>query len=556
MAAGRPSDDGPERDQLPTLRSLLVLFTLLTQQESQDSILRFVTNAVPSIGPCRTAGIFLDGRWQDDLVRDQVGTRADTPPIVPTDPASIPPAGAPASVSGMPWAWTFPLSCHDDPPGYLVVGADVRPAEHERFMMRVLAQQAGVALANARLHSMQRRQADELLTANHALERSVEVHTRLTNVALAGEGQEGVARAVYELTGRATAIEDRFGNLRAWAGPQRPEPYPKDGSDARDQFLDRLIAAGHPVREGKQLRVAALLGGIPVGVLVLHDPEGTAGVNERMALEHAATVLCTEIARLQGQAEADVRLRTNLVLDLIAGGDSDQAALLNRTQALGYDLARPHRVVIVDAPPGTSDIDPLFRAVIRAARRIEVGSLLAPRLQQVIVLADSEASWDRFGKFVTAEWHRPTRIGVGGRYNEPGDFPRSYHEAVMALQIQQASGGDEQVTIFGNLGVYQILASNGDTFAMEHFVYRWLGMLIDHDAAHGSPLVATLSEYLDRGRNYDTTAQALSIHRSTLKYRLGRIRQVSGHDLGDPDTQFNLQLATRAWRTMKALRSS
>ena len=77
---------------------------------------------------------------------------------------------------------------------------------------------------------------------------------------------------------------------------------------------------------------------------------------------------------------------------------------------------------------------------------------------------------------------------------------------------------------------------------------------MDYDATHGSQLVMTLSEYLDRGGNYDATARALSVHRSTLKYRLRRIREVSGYDLGVPDTQFNLQLAARAWRTMQALR--
>jgi hypothetical protein len=38
----------------------------------------------------------------------------------------------------------------------------------------------------------------------------------------------------------------------------------------------------------------------------------------------------------------------------------------------------------------------------------------------------------------------------------------------------------------------------------------------------------------------------LLLHRSTLRYRLQRIREMSGHDLDDPDTRFNLQLATRA----------
>jgi DNA-binding PucR family transcriptional regulator len=79
---------------------------------------------------------------------------------------------------------------------------------------------------------------------------------------------------------------------------------------------------------------------------------------------------------------------------------------------------------------------------------------------------------------------------------------------------------------------------------------------MDYDTSHGAQLVLTLSEYLECGGNYDATAKVLLVHRNTLKYRLRRIREVSGHDLGSPDTQFNLQLATRAWRTVQALRDS
>jgi DNA-binding PucR family transcriptional regulator len=68
--------------------------------------------------------------------------------------------------------------------------------------------------------------------------------------------------------------------------------------------------------------------------------------------------------------------------------------------------------------------------------------------------------------------------------------------------------------------------------------------------------VATLSAYLEAGGNYDATANALSMHRSGLKYRLQRIRDVSGYDLADPDTHFNLQLASPAWRTLQAIRES
>jgi sugar diacid utilization regulator len=530
---------------------MMVLAMLLTQQDSVDSILHHVANAVESLGSCTTEGIFLDGRWQD--VRIPGRKAASLPAVV--DVAE----GGPVTVADVPWSWAYSLSNRHGPTGYVVVGAPAPPAESERFLLRVLAQQAGVALANARLHRRQREQAGELRLANFALVRSMEIHERLTKVALGGEGQAGIAQAVYELTDRPAAIEDRFGNLLAWAGPDRPDPYPKAEPAQQDRLLDRAMSAAGPVREGERLLSVAALGGSPVAVLVLHDPAGTAADTERVAVEHATTVLTMEIARLQHLAQGEARTRINLVLDLVGDAGAEPATLLNRAQALGYDLVRPHRVVVVEAAGAhrDDDIDMFFHAVGRAARAAGVGSLLAPRLHDVIVLADAEARWDLFWARVVTEMHGGRcRIGVGGRVLELDGFPHSCQEAELALRIQKTAGGPERITVFDSLGIYKILATAGDTSAMEHFVTEWLGALIDYDAEQGTPLVLTLSEYLDSGGSYDASAKALSVHRSTLKYRLKRIRQVSGHDLGLPDVQFNLQVATRAWRTLQALRES
>jgi DNA-binding PucR family transcriptional regulator len=55
----------------------------------------------------------------------------------------------------------------------------------------------------------------------------------------------------------------------------------------------------------------------------------------------------------------------------------------------------------------------------------------------------------------------------------------------------------------------------------------------------------SLARYLDSGGSYDDTARALKIHRSTLRHRLERIRDISGHDLQDVETRLNLHLATK-----------
>jgi sugar diacid utilization regulator len=551
--AGRSDADSPEREQLSALRSLLVLAVLLTQQDSEATILDVVANAVGSLGRCWLEGIYLDGRWQDVRVPGR-GAAAGGPPRTAVITAVLSPGGGQVELAGLPWGWAYPLVSPYGPGGYLVVGAAGPLAESERFLLQVLAQQAAVALANAHLHRRERERAAELQVANLALRRGMEIHDRLTRVALAAEGQDGIARTVYELTGRPAAIEDRFGNLRAWAGPDRPEPYPRADPRRQERILARAIAAAGPIRDEGRLISVAVLGGAPMGVLMLRDPDGSAGDSERMAIEHATTVLTVELARLQNQAETAARLRTSLVLELVEG--ADRTSVMNRAQALDYDLGRPHRVALADGNPA-GEIDGFFRAVSRAAGAVAAGSLVAPRLHDVIVLAGPGASWDQFRQHVVAELQGGRcRVGVGGLCQAVEEFPRSYREAELALRMQQASGGPEQVTRFDDLGVYKVLAAADDTASVERFVGEWLARLIDYDSAHGTQLVLTLGEYLECGGSYDVSARALSVHRSTLKYRLNRIRQVSGYDLSLPDNQFNLQLATRAWRTLQALRQS
>jgi sugar diacid utilization regulator len=536
------------REQLTASRRLLMLSLLLTQQEDQARIIQLVANAVESLARCETEGILLDQVWQD------IGRRGHGLLLAEVARAASSTLGGRVSSAAHSWAWAYPIPAGYGRTGSLVVGADCAPGEDDHFVLQALAQHAGVALANARLHSRERAQAAELRAANLALRRSIEIHDRLTRVALRGEGQEGIARAVHELTEHPAGIEDAFGNLITWAGPDQPDPNIQDTTRRRDRVLRQAMETPGPVRDGGRLISVARLSGAPVGAVVLADPERTAGEAERVAIEHATTVLAMEVARLQSLGESQARARSNLVLELVIGEEG--TGVVNRAQALGYDLGRPQRVVALErGSSGSEEIDVFFQAVSRAAAAHRVGSMLAARLTDVILLADAEASWDRFRASVVTESNGARCcIGVGGRCTGVADFPRSYREAQLALRIQQAVGGAARVTVFDDLGVYQVLATDTDASAMESFVRGWLGALMDYDAVHGTQLVTTLSEYLDRGGSYDSTAAALSVHRSTLKYRLRRIREVSGYDLSVPDTQFNLQLAARAWRTLQALR--
>jgi hypothetical protein len=81
--------------------------------------------------------------------------------------------------------------------------------------------------------------------------------------------------------------------------------------------------------------------------------------------------------------------------------------------------------------------------------------------------------------------------------------------------------------------------------ASAQFIVDWLGILIDHDAAGRSELVETLSAFLENDGDYNDTSRALGIHRSTVRYRIHRIPELTQLDLHDPDTRLNLKVATR-----------
>jgi DNA-binding PucR family transcriptional regulator len=99
-----------------------------------------------------------------------------------------------------------------------------------------------------------------------------------------------------------------------------------------------------------------------------------------------------------------------------------------------------------------------------------------------------------------------------------------------------------------------MLASVQDLADVEGFVRKWLGVLADYDERKHTQLLQTLTKYLQHGGGYEATSRSLAVHRSTLKYRLQRIRELTGYDMGDPETRFNLELATRTWVTLAALR--
>ena len=537
-------------EHLSKLRGLLALGQLMVENRDERSLLGLAGSSLPSLGPFRLVGIHLAGRGWADVPGTTPPPEGEAVRLV-VQLEQLPRLGGELGAPNEAWEWAYSLDSAVGQIGHIVVASETEPALWAQFLVGILAQQTSIALANSRLYAQQQAQAHELRTALLALENSVAVHDRLTRIAIRGEGEEGIAHALHELTGCPIAIEDAYGNLRAWAGPGNVEDYPQRSQSLQATIVAQGIEAGRPIAVDGQVVAVASPRPDTVGVIAVFGLPSDAIESAQVALEHGTTILAMELARLQSVADTELRLGRDLVEELLA--HDDELATVSRARAMGYDLDRQHQVaVVVEESFEPREPEIRFHAVRRAARDSNVGTLLVPRGDSVVVLGYGSPDWAAFHRYLVSDSGRAAFVGVGAPCNGLAGFPRSFHEARLALRMRLV-GVQNSVIFYEQLGSYRVLAEVSDLQSIDQFIDEWLGSLIAHDDKHSTHLVQTLASYLEYRGRYEPTAASLAIHRNTLKYRLRRISEVSNLDLQDGDTLFNLQLAARAWSTKAAL---
>ncbi len=379
-SATPPSPELRARTQVANLAGLFVLSMTMFDRREEADIFRLALSAVATLGSSRAVAAYLT--TGKGLERFPI-PGADPVPSLDAEVAALSGEDGRVTVEDRPWAWALSLRSIGGHSGYLVVGAAAEPTVDEQFLLQVLAHQAGAALTNASLHRREQQAAVELRTLNERaaaanmqlaasvaeLQLQTRIHDVLTEVAVSGRGEQGIAQAVHDLTGRPVAVEDRFGNLRAWAGPGEPVPYTKLDQLAHDELLREAGRQGRSVRDRDRLIAVAQPGSEVLGVLALVDPDRSVSGSQVFALEHGATVLALELAHQQGLAEVELRLRRDVVDDLISG--TDGASAYARAAALGYDMHGTHHVLVVLWYDRPND-DALARAVERAAAGLQL----------------------------------------------------------------------------------------------------------------------------------------------------------------------------------------
>jgi PucR family transcriptional regulator, purine catabolism regulatory protein len=353
--------------------------------------------------------------------------------------------------------------------------------------------------------------------ANEQLEhltRALVVHERLADAVLEGRGLQALLAIVCNHLDCSLALVDDHGRVVAERHGRKRLAF--------DDALELPVMAGGQLATLKAAR------------------SGEAFTEyDRLVLHHGQTALAFELSRRRAVGAAELRLAGDLLEDL-EDNRLDEREAARRMAAFGLEADRDYAALLAVPRNGLST-ERLREEVAEELERHNVQYLSAARRDRAafLVSAYSEREVLALARSVAqAEPHARVAIGRPARGSALG---RSLVEARAALD---AANGD--VASYRDLGSLELLLSLPDA-ALEAFVDRVLGPAIENIT-----LVDSLSALLDAGCRWSEAADALGVHRHTLRYRMDRLREQTDRHPDNPEQRMELWLAVKARQAVAA----
>jgi DNA-binding PucR family transcriptional regulator len=121
---------------------------------------------------------------------------------------------------------------------------------------------------------------------------------------------------------------------------------------------------------------------------------------------------------------------------------------------------------------------------------------------------------------------------------------------LLAVNVAQAQG--VLALNFEETGAYRLLLSSmtDNPLELRSFHEETVAPLLEYDEQYETELVRTLETFLEENGNVAQTAQRLYTHRHTIRYRLDRVKELTGLDVNSTDGRERLGLGLKAMRVL------
>ena len=392
--------------------------------------------------------------------------------------------------------------------------------------------------------------------------KATEISHQLMQLSVQGAGLQGICDRLARTRNKWVIVQDADQELRCQALP----------SDNETQTLPSPLTDENLLRKGlMRITVPIQIRHEAVGYLSLIGKDTDFDYLERLILGLVTPILALEFARERDRNEVESRYSAEALMDVLQGNYQQTDEILTRARLLGYDLLVPQVVAIFEIGqlepeyPASSFQAQWSKRIRNELQRIWPTCWVSFEARRVLALLPVNESTgaieSEFEKTISTYMDRvqarlqlgsmgngnlPTfTAGIGRVAKDVQHVSQSYREAQQALEIGRRLFGEGKIHYFARLGIYRLLFLLYGHEELSDFYQETLGPLSESDSRSNNALIVTLECFFNCNGNLSETARTMHLHRNSLLYRLGRIEELLGRSLEDPELRLSLLIALK-----------
>ena len=359
-----------------------------------------------------------------------------------------------------------------------------------------------------------------------------------------GAGLPAVARAAAQVLGASVAVIDRSSVVLAVAAASPAE--------------ESKLLAGEDGVESAELRVADSV----VGELRFRA-RGEAETPAAVA-RMVSALLALEVERSRSGDWASDEAAGEFVRSVLERRVTDRGDIAARAAEVGMNVEAGAGAVMARAHPQAAQEGDWRARVLTLSLRVlrtqakgtvavvgdgEVAEVTAivPAAEETVLERATAALAQELGESLSGF---TVTVANSRRTQDPVDLYRAGKEALLAVNVAEAEG--LTTLAFEDTGAYRLLlpAMSEDPGELERFYEETVAPLSAYDEQYETELVATVEAFLANDGNVTPTAETMFTHRHTIRYRLERVKELSGHDMSSTVGREKLSLGLKAMRVL------
>jgi len=392
--------------------------------------------------------------------------------------------------------------------------------------------------------------------------KATEISHQLMQLSVQGVGLQGISERLAQTLNKWVIVFDADHQRRCQAAP----------SDSQIRDLPAMLTDEELSQsEFRRITVPILIRHEAVGYLSIIGKDINFDYLERLILGQVTPILALEFARERDRSEVESRYSSEALMDVLQGNYQHSDEIITRARLLGYDLLIPQIVAIFEIGQNeleySASISPTQWSKRIRDELIRIWpacwiSIEARRILALLPINDTSVTNESdFEKTISTRMDRvqsrlqhgnmtngnlPTfTVGIGRIAKDVQHTSQSYREAQQALEIGRRLFGEGKIHFFSQLGIYRLLFHLYGHQELSDFYQETLGPLSESDNRSNNALLDTLECFFNCNGNLSETARMMHLHRNSLLYRLGRIEELLGRSLEDPDLRLSLLIALK-----------